>query len=158
MLAVGPGAITVITQNIDDLHERAGSRGVIHMHGELLRALCAACGHRWDAPREIRPETPCPACAAAAARPDVVWFGEIPYRMEEIEAALARAELFAAIGTSGSVYPAAGFVSLARAAGALTLELTLERSEVAELFDQSELGPATELVPRWVDAVLAEGG
>jgi NAD-dependent deacetylase len=153
-----PGAVTLITQNIDDLHQRAGSAGVIHMHGELRHALCAGCGHRWDAPPEIDTATPCPACGATAARPDVVWFGEMPHAMAEIEAALARAQLFVAIGTSGTVYPAAGFVALARAAGARTLELTLDRSEVADLFDETRLGPATRLVPDWVDAMLARPG
>jgi NAD-dependent deacetylase len=153
-----PGSVTLITQNIDDLHERAGSRAVIHMHGEVLRALCAACGHRWDAPDTMDADHPCPACGASAARPDVVWFGEMPWRMDEIEAALARADLFAAIGTSGSVWPAAGFVGLARAAGARTVEMTLDRSEVAHLFHDSRLGPATRLVPDWVDEVLARRG
>ena len=150
------GEVVLVTQNIDDLHERAGQAGVIHMHGELLRALCAACGHRWDAPREMTEATPCPACARAATRPDVVWFGEIPYRMEEIMDHLARADLFVAIGTSGSVYPAAGFVAEARAGGADTLELTLERSEVADAFAESRLGPATRRVPDWVAEMLGE--
>lgn len=150
-----PGAVTLITQNVDDLHERAGSPDVIHMHGELSRALCGACGHRWDAPAEMDAGAPCPACAAPATRPDLVWFGEIPYRMDRIEGALARADLFAAIGTSGAVYPAAGFVETARAAGARTIEMTLDRSEVAQMFDESRAGPATETVPAWVAEVLA---
>jgi len=150
-----PGEVVLVTQNIDDLHERAGSRSVIHMHGELMRALCAACAHRWDAPREMSPETPCPACGRAAARPDVVWFGEIPYRMDEIAAHLDAADLFVAIGTSGTVYPAAGFVAEAAAGGARTLEMTLERSDVAPLFEESRLGPATDLVPAWVERLLA---
>ncbi len=153
-----PGEVVLVTQNIDDLHERAGQARVIHMHGEIQRALCAACDHRWDAPPEMSPATACPACGGAAARPDVVWFGEIPYRMDEIAAHLARADLFVAIGTSGTVYPAAGFVQEAAEAGARTLELTLDRSEVASLFDESRLGPATELVPAWVGEVLGPGG
>ena len=156
LAAEWPGEVVLVTQNIDDLHERAGHAGVIHMHGELLRALCAACSHRWDAPREMTEATRCPACARAAARPDVVWFGEIPYRMEEIMDHLARADLFVAIGTSGSVYPAAGFVAEARAGGADTLELTLERSEVADAFAESRLGPATRRVPDWVAEMLGE--
>ena len=148
------GEVTLITQNIDDLHERAGSRAVIHMHGQLLRALCAACGARWDAPREMAPADPCPSCGAPATRPDVVWFGEIPYHMDEIGGRLARATLFAAIGTSGQVYPAAGFVAEARAAGARTVELNLERSDISGAFERVMLGAASELVPRWVGGLL----
>jgi NAD-dependent deacetylase len=153
-----PGRVVLVTQNIDDLHERAGHRSVIHMHGDLSRALCTACRHGWDAAPEMSPETACPSCGRRAARPDVVWFGEVPYRMDEIAGHLERADLFVAIGTSGTVYPAAGFVQEAAAAGARTLELTLDRSEVASLFDESRLGPATELVPAWVDEVLAGQG
>jgi NAD-dependent deacetylase len=148
------GRAAIVTQNIDDLHERGGSKGVIHMHGALLRALCAACGHRWDAPREMSPATPCPACHAASARPDVVWFGEIPYHMDRIGALLQGCRLFVAIGTSGTVYPAAGFVAEAHAAGAETLELNAEASDVADAFDAHRLGPATDVVPAWVDEVL----
>ncbi len=150
-----PDTATLVTQNIDTLHERGGAKGVIHMHGRLDRALCAACGHRWDAPDIMAPDDPCPACAATATRPDVVWFGEMPYRMDEIMAALSRADLFVAIGTSGSVYPAAGFVAEARQAGARTLELNLEASDVAHAFDEARYGPASEVVPAWVDEVLA---
>ncbi|MEE4120439.1 MAG: NAD-dependent deacylase [Paracoccaceae bacterium] len=153
-----PGEVVLVTQNIDNLHERAGQARVIHMHGELMRALCAACDHRWDAPPEMSPETACPDCAGEAARPDVVWFGELPYRMDEIAAHLERADLFVAIGTSGTVYPAAGFVQEAAEAGARTLELTLDRSEVAGLFDESRLGRATELVPAWVAEILSTAG
>ncbi|MCB1490657.1 MAG: NAD-dependent deacylase [Rhodobiaceae bacterium] len=152
-----PGEVVLVTQNIDDLHERAGSRRVIHMHGELLRALCAQCGFRWDAAREMSPQTACPACGRPAARPDVVWFGEMPYRMDEIDGHLSTAALFVSIGTSGTVYPAAGFVMDARVAGARTLELTLDRSEVATLFEESRLGPATQLVPHFVAEVLGGG-
>ncbi|MCX7646169.1 MAG: NAD-dependent deacylase [Rhodobacteraceae bacterium] len=150
-----PGELLIVTQNVDDLHERAGSRAVIHMHGELARALCAACGARWEAPPVMRPEDPCPACGRPATRPDVVWFGEIPYRMEEIAAALAGCRSFVAIGTSGQVWPAAGFVEEARAAGARCLELNLERSEVSDRFHEVRLGRATDLVPAWVAEVLA---
>ena len=150
-----PGEVVLVTQNIDDLHERAGHRTVIHMHGELAGALCADCDHRWDAAAEMSPRTACPACGRAAARPDVVWFGEMPYRMDEIAAHLDRADRFVAIGTSGTVYPAAGFVQEAAAAGARTLEMTLDRSDVATLFDESRLGRATDLVPAWVEEALA---
>lgn len=153
--AARPGAVTIVTQNIDDLHERAGNAAVIHMHGELLRALCAGCGHRWEAPVVMGIDTPCPDCAVEAARPDVVWFGEMPYHMERIETLLAGADLFVAIGTSGTVYPAAGFVAEARRAGARTLEMSLEPSEVSAYFDRVVSGPATEVVVDWVDALLA---
>ncbi|MFC2966512.1 NAD-dependent deacylase [Acidimangrovimonas pyrenivorans] len=150
-----PGEVLIVTQNVDDLHERAGSRNVLHMHGELSRALCAACGHRWPAPLEMHAADPCPACGAAATRPDIVWFGEIPYHMAEIDRTLDRAGLFVAIGTSGNVYPAAGFVREAALFGARTLELNLDPSDTATDFDETRRGPATELVPAWVSALLA---
>lgn len=150
-----PGEVLIVTQNVDDLHERAGSRAVIHMHGELARARCARCGARWAAPAEMRPEDPCPACGRPATRPDVVWFGEIPLHMEEITAALSGCRTFVAVGTSGQVWPAAGFVEQARAAGAHCIELNLEPSEVAGRFHEVRLGPASRLVPAWVEAVLA---
>ena len=150
-----PGRLTIVTQNIDDLHERAGSRAVIHMHGEVMRALCAACSHRWDAPPAMSRDLPCPACAAAASRPDVVWFGEMPYHMDRIETLLQQADLFVAIGTSGTVYPAAGFVEAARAMDIETLELTLEPSAASELFDEARHGPATRLVPDWANGLLS---
>ena len=143
--------LTLITQNIDDLHERAGSTGVIHMHGELMRALCAACDYRWDAPPMMQPNDPCPACATPATRPDVVWFGEVPYHMERLAEAVARADLFVAIGTSAEVYPAAGLVELARGD---TLEINLEPSARANAFDTHRYGPATEAVPAWVAEML----
>lgn len=149
-----PGPVTLITQNVDDLHEQAGSDEVIHMHGTHLRALCAACGHRWPAPEAMAAADPCPACTRPAPRPDVVWFGETPYHMDRIGAALATAGLFVSIGTSGTVYPAAGFAALARKSGARTLELNLERSEHTDLFDETRHGPASELVPGWVTTLL----
>ena len=145
-----PDRVTLVTQNVDDLLERAGAPSVIHMHGELTRALCAACGHRWDAPHQMAPTDPCPACAAAATRPDIVWFGELPYHMEQIDAALQQADLFVAIGTSGNVYTAAGFVQEAALAGARTLELNLEPSATASLFDDARFGLASTVVPDWV--------
>ena len=152
LTAAWPDHVTLVTQNIDDLHERAGARDVIHMHGELLRARCAACGHVWDAPKVMAADDPCPACAAPATRPDVVWFGEFPYHMERIGAALARADLFVAIGTSGQVYPAAGFVEEAASSGAQTLELNLEPT--AARFDAQRTGPASTIVPDWVSELL----
>ncbi len=149
-----PGELLIVTQNVDDLHERAGARRMLHMHGELLSALCAACGMRrpWADPLPVA--SMCPACGAAALRPDIVFFGEMPYRMERIEAALAAADLFVSIGTSGAVYPAAGFVQLAEAYGAHTLELNLERSAGSGFFAETRLGPAGELVPAWVEEIL----
>jgi len=150
-----PGDLLIVTQNVDDLHEKAGARRVLHMHGEHLNAWCTACDtrSRWTAPLIDRP--PCQACGQRALRPDVVWFGEMPYRMDEIYAALRDADLFVSIGTSGAVYPAAGFVRDARQLGAATLELNLERSQGSAWFDDTRLGPATDLVPAWVDEVLA---
>lgn len=144
------GAVTLVTQNIDDLHERGGAREVIHMHGELMRALCQFCGARWDAPERMEPSDLCPTCSRPGTRPDVVWFGEIPYHMERIAEAIAKADLFVSIGTSGEVYPAAGFVEEARAFGARTLEINLEPSRIPGLFDRVIAGPATRTVPAWV--------
>ncbi|MCE6951471.1 NAD-dependent deacylase [Cereibacter sphaeroides] len=146
------GEVTLVTQNVDDLHKRAGSPDVIHMHGELLGALCASCGHRWPAPDRMAASDACPACARTAVRPDIVWFGEIPYRMDEILGRLARATLFVVIGSSGEVYPAAGFVEAAAEAGIATLEINLEPS--GRIFDRRLIGPATETVPRWVDEIV----
>lgn len=143
------GEVLVVTQNVDGLHEAAGSRNVLHMHGELSRALCHACTHRWAAPALMHPGDPCPACSALATRPDVVWFGEIPYHMDEIEEALSRATLFAAVGTSGNVYPAAGFVTAARQRGIPTIEFNLDPSETSPLFDERRLGRASQTVPDW---------
>jgi NAD-dependent deacetylase len=152
-----PGGVLVVTQNVDNLHEQAGSRAVIHMHGQLMRALCASCAHRWDAPTTMAPDDPCPSCGVPATRPDVVWFGEMPYQMEAIWDALRSADLFVSIGTSGNVYPAAAFVQDASRAGAATLELNLEPSAGFTDFDHAVHGPATEIVPAWVDDILANG-
>ena len=150
-----PGELLIVTQNVDDLHERAGARRLIHMHGTHLNAWCTDCDTRsaWTAPLLDRPA--CPACGAAGhLRPDVVWFGEMPYRMEEIYHAIHRADLFVSVGTSGAVYPAAGFVREARAAGARTLELNMEPSQGSHWFDEARHGPATWLVPEWVEEML----
>lgn len=147
--------LTLITQNVDDLHERGGSPDVIHMHGSLLGALCAACGHRWPATLVMRSLNPCPACGKPATRPDIVWFGEIPYHMDRIWHAVENAELFAAIGTSGQVYPAAGLAQHAHRAGARTVELNLAVSINSRDFDEHLIGPATVIVPEWVDALCA---
>lgn len=150
-----PGPVLVITQNIDDLHERAGSRNLIHMHGEILKARCAVCGEVRPWREDLSTKLPCPACACAGGmRPHVVWFGEMPLQMERIFTALADAELFISIGTSGAVYPAAAFVAEARAAGAHTVELNLEPSEGAQYFVEARHGPASELVPVFVRELL----
>jgi NAD-dependent deacetylase len=151
-----PGELLIVTQNVDDLHERAGARRLIHMHGELKSALCANCGAREAWERDLPPGYACPECDALALRPDIVFFGEMPYRMDAIEAALASCDLFVSIGTSGAVYPAAGFVQTARYHGADTLELNLEASAGSGWFAESRLGPAGELVPAWVKEVLDE--
>jgi NAD-dependent deacetylase len=148
------GELLIVTQNVDDLHERAGARRLIHMHGEHLKAWCTACDVRstWRASLIDRP--PCPACNAAALRPDVVWFGEMPYRMDEIDRAIAACDLFVSIGTSGAVYPAAGYVQTARYHGAATLELNLEPSQGSIMFDECRMGKASDLVPEWVAEML----
>ena len=129
---------------------------MLHMHGELKSAVCSACGirMRWDG--GMADEPACPGCGKTALRPDIVWFGEMPYGMERIDAALARADLFVWIGTSGAVYPAAGFVRTARNYGAETLELNLDLSEGSIHFQETRLGPAGELVPAWVEEVLGD--
>ncbi|SLN59090.1 NAD-dependent protein deacylase [Roseovarius litorisediminis] len=148
------GDVLIITQNVDDLHDRAGSRNVVQMHGALTGALCQVCGFRWKAPMEMRPSDTCPACKKQTTRPDIVWFGEVPYGMSVIDPALASADIFASIGTSGQVYPAAAYAQHARRMGARTVELNLEPSANARDFDQRFLGPASEIVPRWVDDLL----
>ena len=147
--------LVLVTQNVDDLHERGGSHDVIHMHGALSGALCAACGHRWDAPVVMAPHDPCPACRAPATRPDIVWFGEMPYEMERIWEAVEACEIFAAIGTSGNVYPAAGLAQHAGRAGADCVELNLEAGANARDFDTHIAGPATRTVPDWVAGLIA---
>ena len=147
--------LLLVTQNIDDLHERGGSQRVLHMHGELQSALCRGCGGHYPWTGELGDYPPCPGCGVAELRPDVVWFGEIPYEMDRILEALTGADLFVSIGTSGMVYPAAGFVHQARLHGARTLELNLAPSEGTTLFHESRQGPAGTLVPAWVDELSA---
>ncbi len=192
-----PGELLLVTQNVDDLHERAGSKRLIHMHGEVRKGWCLVCDNRfpWDgpmgdvlrdagstgspAPQDERiPKTAhaeealsevempsrstcvnlCPMCGATGqVRPDIVWFGEMPYEMERIDYAIQRCDLFVSIGTSGAVYPAAGFVQTARYCGARTIEINLEPSIGSIYFDESRTGKAGELVPQWVEEVLASG-
>jgi NAD-dependent deacetylase len=178
------GGLLIVTQNVDDLHERAGSKRLLHMHGELRKGWCLACDERFEwsgpmAPQRASPEpvegsasarerpfdelrvsasgeaNVCPSCATAGlVRPDIVWFGEMPYEMERIEAALFHADLFVSIGTSGAVYPAAGFVRTASYRGARTLEINLEPSQGSMLFDERRYGRAGDEVPKWVAEVL----
>lgn len=162
-----PGDLLIVTQNVDDLHDRAGAMRwvagtgqngaprLVHMHGEHLKAWCTACDTRssWAGTLSDRP--PCPVCGRSnALRPDIVWFGEMPYQMDRIYRALSRATLFVSIGTSGAVYPAAGFVQDARSNGVRTLELNLEPSQGSRLFDEVRYGLATALVPAWVEEML----
>lgn len=156
-LSQRPG-VTLVTQNVDDLLERAGARDVIHMHGALAGACCAACGARWDAPEVMDPADPCPDCGAAATRPDIVWFGEMPQHMDRILAALAQADIFAAIGTSGQVYPAAGFVEIAREHGAQCVELNLRATDISGTFHSHLIGPASRIVPDWVESLSPPAG
>jgi NAD-dependent deacetylase len=182
-----PGELLIVTQNVDDLHDRAGANRLLHMHGELAKGWCLACGERfpWQGPMSpstVRPEpveglhfsrdasegqpfdklrtngsvNACPSCQAVGQiRPDIVWFGEMPYEMERIEDALRGADLFVSIGTSGAVYPAAGFVQTARYCGAHCIEINLEPSQGSIFFDESRMGRAAELVPAWVEEMLA---
>lgn len=150
-----PGEVVIITQNVDGLHEKAGTGKVLHMHGTLTGALCANCDHRWPAPMEMTVTDICPACALPATRPDIVWFGEMPYYMEEIYGHLTETDIFASIGTSGNVYPAAAFVQEAGLAGAHTVELNLEPSAGVSSFAETRFGPATDIVPVWVAELLA---
>ena len=152
-----PGNVLVVTQNIDDLHERAGTRNLLHMHGELLKARCHFCQDVRPWREDLGPALACPACGKAGGmRPHVVWFGEMPFHMEEIQAALDRCTLFVSVGTSGAVYPAAGFVARVRERGfARTVELNLEPSEGASLFEESDYGPAGVVVPAFVKELLS---
>ena len=149
-----PGELLIVTQNVDDLHERAGAKfgkggRLLHMHGELLKAWCLACGSRFSWAGSMGEAATCPTCAAPGRlRPDIVWFGEMPYEMDRIETALRNADLFVSIGTSGAVYPAAGYVQTARYCGARTLELNLDPSQGSIFFDEVRIGKAGVEVPR----------
>jgi len=151
------GELLIVTQNVDDLHERAGAKRLLHMHGELTSGWCLRCNerHRWAG--AMGAGARCPSCETVGlVRPDIVWFGEMPYDMERIDAALMTADMFVSIGTSGAVYPAAGFVQTANYRRAKTLEINLEPSQGSIFFDERRFGPAGEEVPRWVDEMLGE--
>jgi NAD-dependent deacetylase len=150
-----PGGLLLVTQNVDDLHERAGARRLVHMHGALRSAWCRACDVRLPWEGDLAAAPACPSCGIAGRlRPDIVWFGEMPYEMERIDAAVRACDLFVSIGTSGAVYPAAGFVQTARYAGARTLEINLEPSLGSVWFDEVRTGPATALVPAFVEGLI----
>ena len=150
-----PGELLLVTQNVDDLHERAGAKRLVHIHGELAKGWCLGCDGRFDWSGPMGQGASCPQCGEQGqVRPDIVWFGEMPYEMDRIEDALRRCDLFVSIGTSGAVYPAAGFVQTASYCGARTLEMNLEPSLGSTLFDESRIGRAGDLVPQWVDEVL----
>lgn len=146
-------SVVIVTQNVDRLHAAAGS-DALHMHGRHDLAWCTSCDGRWEAPDEMKSDDACPLCGSSTTRPDIVWFGEMPYHLDEIAQHLATADLFAAIGTSGQVYPAAGFVAEARRQGAHTIEINLLASDVSDHFDEHLFGPATQVVPEWVEAIL----
>lgn len=151
------GEVLVVTQNIDNLHERAGTQNLLHMHGEVLKAFCHFCGHKTACQDDLSTDLICENCGKQGGiRPDIVWFGEMPYHMEKIFEANTACDLFISIGTSGNVYPAAGFVQEAkRYAGAYTVELNLDPSNNSSAFHQSILGPAGEKVPEFVDQLLS---
>jgi NAD-dependent deacetylase len=149
------GEFLIVTQNVDDLHERGGARRVLHMHGEHRNAWCTSCDTRTPWRDTLANRPPCPACGEPTLRPDAVLFGEMPYHMEKIYPAIRAADLFVSIGTSGAVYPAAGFVRDARDCGVATLELNLEPSEGSMWFEEARHGPATEVVPAWVAEMLS---
>ena len=151
-----PGGLLLVTQNVDDLHERAGSKRLIHMHGELTKGWCLQCNQRFGWSGPMGEQAHCPKCFEQGfVRPDIVWFGEMPYQMERIEQALQGCDLFLSIGTSGAVYPAAGFVQTAKYRGALTIEINLEPSLGSYMFDETHTGRAGDLVPKWVDEFLS---
>lgn len=149
------GQFTLITQNIDNLHEQAGSENLLHMHGELLKVRCATTEQLFPCREAIEVERPCPCCQMPGQlRPHVVWFGEMPLYMDDIDQALSQCDLFISIGTSGNVYPAAGFFQMAKQAGAHTVELNLEPSNHGSLFDEAHYGPASQVVPEYLNSLL----
>lgn len=150
-----PGDFLLVTQNVDNLHERAGSRKLVHMHGELLKMRCVRSGQVFPVSGDIATDQRCACCAATGTlRPHIVWFSEEPLHMAEIGRALKHCRLFVSIGTSGNVYPAAGFVQTAKRFGAHTVELNLEPSVGASNFKECLHGPASVIVPSFVQKIL----
>ena len=138
----------LVTQNVDDLHERGGSKNLVHMHGELLKIRCVQCHQIFTHDQDLNTASVCQHCERkGTVRPHIVWFGEMPLYMDDIMRALMQCDLFVSIGTSGTVYPAAGFVEIANQSGAHTVELNLEPSDQNSQFKESRQGPAGELVP-----------
>jgi NAD-dependent deacetylase len=153
-----PGRVTIVTQNIDDLHERAGSAGVLHMHGELMKARCVGCAGVFPWASDLGASDACPGCGEVGRlRPHVVWFGEVPLGLEEIFEAIDGADYFVAVGTSGLVHPAAGFAAEADRAGAMTIEVNIESTPVSPIFREHRRGAASVEVPRLVEWLLAAG-
>ena len=149
------GEFLLVTQNIDNLHEQGGSSNVLHMHGEVLKMRCKITGDIFDCYSDIEAEDRCDCCGDLNnLRPHIVWFGEMPLYMDSISLAISACDLFISIGTSGNVYPAAGFVQMANHAGAKTLEINLEKSLVANDFNEGIYGKAGDVLPTWVDAFL----
>jgi NAD-dependent deacetylase len=154
-----PGTVTIVTQNIDDLHERAGSRNVIHMHGEALKARCRDCRNISPCENTLDETNQCPACQVVGRlRPHIVWFGEMPLFMDEIYLALSKANLFVAIGTSGQVYPAAGFAEAASSHGIRTIEVNPDSTQISPHFDERLRGPAGQKVTELVEQLLSPSG
>lgn len=154
-LAGSPTKMTLVTQNVDDLHEKAGTKDVIHLHGELNSALCTKCQSRMNCDHDLTDQSVCKNCQSQGAlRPDIVWFGEIPYHLDEVQKALLQCDMFVSIGTSGSVFPAADFVNNAKQNGAFTVELNLTPSENAKVFDHTNYGLASQIVPNWIDTFI----
>lgn len=148
------GNFTLVTQNIDNLHEQAGSKNILHMHGELLKIRCQKTGKLFPCLKAIETSQPCPCCDETGnLRPHVVWFGEMPLYMDKIEQALSQCDMFISIGTSGNVYPAAGFYQLAKSYGADTVELNLEPSNHGSQFDQAIYGFASDVVPTFLSGI-----
>jgi NAD-dependent deacetylase len=151
------GDYLLITQNVDNLHERAGSQSLIHMHGELLKVRCLKSGYVYTIDTPISSSASCLCCGEPGhLRPDIVWFGETPMEMERIYDHLANCDLFISVGTSGHVYPAAGFVELATEVGAYAIEINLESTRQQALFDEHRVGLAGEEVPKLVDQILGK--
>lgn len=148
------GVVSIVTQNIDDLHEKAGSKDIIHMHGELNSILCESCQSRVEFFDNSSVDSVCPVCGKKSLRPDIVWFGEIPYQMEKIEKLLCQCDLFLSIGTSGVVYPAAGFCHVAKSCGATCVEFNLEQSNVATQFHYGLYEKASVSVPAFVEHLI----
>ena len=146
-----------MTQNIDDLHEKAGSEKIIHMHGKLKNILCEHCNKRYHFNEDSSIESECKFCHHTSLRPDIVWFGEMPYQMDEIETLLSKCDLFLSIGTSGVVYPAAGFCQVARASGAACIEFNLSQSAVGSQFNCGIYGKASKTLPEFVSALIDTG-